>query len=72
MSPNNDDERCASAIDWTIARANLDRQGWTILPGLLSPAECRDTAALYEQDAGLRQVRSGHRHTLGLIFHDAA
>jgi hypothetical protein len=34
-------------IDWNDVHAELDQQGWAILPGLLSGPECDATSALY-------------------------
>ncbi|HEY5084011.1 MAG TPA: 2OG-Fe(II) oxygenase [Rhizomicrobium sp.] len=36
--------------DWTRIAAELDEQGWAVLPGLLDPAACDRCAALYDQD----------------------
>ncbi len=37
------------AIDWAGASADLDAQGWAILPRLLPAPECDAMVALYEQ-----------------------
>jgi uncharacterized protein len=53
------------AVDWTDAAAALDRDGWAVLPGLLSHAECDATAALYAQEAGFRSHVHMARHGFG-------
>ena len=80
------------AADWQAIAAELDAQGCARTPRLLTPAECRDLAALYDKPElfrstidmasargwsagpvrhGVSTVRSGNRHALGLVFHDA-
>ena len=36
--------------DWARIAAELDEQGWAVLPGLLDPAACDAIAASYDQD----------------------
>jgi len=43
----------------------LDRQGWALLPRLLSPAECAATAALYDVPARFRSHVIMGRHGYG-------
>lgn len=38
-------------VDWARTQENLEAQGWSILPRLLSGAECKRVAALYDSDA---------------------
>ena len=45
-SPTSVDDRIA-AVDWNHVHADLDRQGWAVLPGLLREVECDATSALY-------------------------
>ena len=45
--------------------AALDRDGWAMLPGLLSGPECDGTAALYARDAGFRSHVFMARHGFG-------
>ncbi|WP_342249275.1 2OG-Fe(II) oxygenase [Sphingomonas sp. OTU376] len=52
-------------FDWTAIAASLDTQGWAVLPGLLSPAECAGTAALYDAEAGFRSRVVMARHGFG-------
>ncbi|MBB4838015.1 hypothetical protein HNP52_001066 [Sphingomonas kyeonggiensis] len=52
-------------FDWTAIAVSLDTQGWAVLPGLLSPAECAGTAALYDAEAGFRSRVVMARHGFG-------
>jgi len=58
------DERIAS-FDWADIRAGLDRQGWAVLPGLLSEAECDAAAALYAPGDTFRSHVVMARHGFG-------
>jgi hypothetical protein len=40
--------------DWRRITAELDDQGWALLPGLLDGADCDDIAALYDREEGFR------------------
>ena len=40
--------------DWTRIAAELDEQGWAVLPGLLTQSECAVTTALYDWEDGFR------------------
>jgi hypothetical protein len=42
------------AIDWLSISADLDAQGWSIMPNLLSPAEANSIAGMYGRDDGFR------------------
>jgi len=53
------------AIDRDAVRAELDGQGWAILPGLLSAAECDATAALYGPGPVFRSHVVMARHGFG-------
>ena len=53
------------AIDWPVVSADLDEQGWAILPKLLSPAECEAIAGLYDKGAGFRSHVVMARHGFG-------
>jgi hypothetical protein len=57
-------ERVA-ALDWRAATDSLDLCGFTILPALLDPQECRALAALYPQDAPFRSRIVMQRHAFG-------
>jgi hypothetical protein len=52
-------------IDWPAAIGALDMQGWAVLPGLLSPADCAATVALYDREAGFRSHVVMARHGFG-------
>ncbi|MDB5698988.1 MAG: proline hydroxylase [Alphaproteobacteria bacterium] len=54
-----------AAIDWGAAAADLDRDGWTLLPGLLRDAECDSTAALYGPSEAFRSQVHMARHGFG-------
>jgi len=53
-------------IDWEAVRGDLDGQGWAILPGLLSAADCDATAALYGPGPIFRSHVVMARHGFGL------
>jgi hypothetical protein len=57
-------ERLA-AIDWQRAAAELDRDGWTVLPGLLSAQACDAVCGLYDDDAAFRSRVVMARHGFG-------
>src|SRR5215469_15084518 len=42
------------AVDWNQVHADLDGQGWAIVPRLLTEAEADAIAALYKQEHGFR------------------
>jgi len=52
-------------VDWRAIAADLDTQGWALLPGLLSAAECEATAALYDEAHGFRSRVVMTRHGYG-------
>jgi hypothetical protein len=54
-----------SSFDWPDVETRLDATGWALLPGLLSPAECAATAALYDDDARFRSHVIMARHGFG-------
>jgi hypothetical protein len=51
--------------DWMRVAAELDQQGWAVLPGLLTAAQCIATAALYESDDAFRSRVVMARHGFG-------
>jgi hypothetical protein len=51
--------------DWVRVAAELDQQGWAVLPGLLTAAQCFATAALYESDDAFRSRVVMARHGFG-------
>jgi uncharacterized protein len=58
------EERIA-AIDWAEVHAELDRDGWAILHGLVSDAECDATSALYGPGDVFRSQVVMARHGFG-------
>jgi len=51
--------------DWAAVERSLDEAGNAILPGLLTPAQCRDLAALYPQPRRFRSRVVMGRHGFG-------
>jgi len=54
-----------SKQDWRRIAAELDEQGWAILPGLLDQPACVATAMLYDWDDGFRSRVVMARHGFG-------
>jgi hypothetical protein len=54
-----------AAIDWSAVSADLDAQGWAVMPKLLSANECGSVAARYDQDAEFRTHIVMARHGFG-------
>ena len=54
-----------SAFDWQQAQAELDRQGWTVLPGLLRGSECGAISSLYRPRDWFRSHVVMARHGFG-------
>lgn len=52
-------------MDWTHVSADLDAQGWSILPALLDRAQCDAMAARYDSGAGFRSHVVMARHGFG-------
>ena len=53
------------AVDWTKVHADLDAQGWAIMPKLLTCPEADFIAALYRQEQGFRSQVIMARHGFG-------
>lgn len=51
--------------DWCRIAAELDEQGWAVLPGLMDSAVCAATAMLYDWDDGFRSRVVMARHGFG-------
>ena len=51
--------------DWTRIAAELDEQGWAVLPRLLTHAECAVMTALYDWEDGFRSKVVMARHGFG-------
>jgi len=54
-----------AGADWPLLLAALDERGYAVLPGVLGAAECRDIAALYDDDAAFRSRVVMARHNFG-------
>ncbi|MDB5360719.1 MAG: proline hydroxylase [Rhodospirillales bacterium] len=52
-------------IDWQPVAADLDGQGWGVLPRFLPPGECREIAGLYEGGGSFRSKVVMARHGFG-------
>jgi hypothetical protein len=55
----------ARTIDWTSVSADLDAQGWAVLPRLLSGEQCDGVAALYDDREKFRSHILMARHGFG-------
>jgi hypothetical protein len=53
------------AVDWAKAAANLDAEGWTVLPKLLTGDEADHIAGLYPREDGFRSKVVMARHGFG-------
>lgn len=53
------------ALDWKRIYADLDAQGWAVVPRLLTDAEAGSVASLYHQDRGFRSQVIMARHGFG-------
>ena len=51
--------------DWSRIAAELDEQGWALLPGLLADPDCDHIAALYDKEDGFRSRVVMARHGFG-------
>ena len=65
ISPGSSIDARIAAIDWAHVSHALDREGWVVLPGLLSDGECDGTAALYGQEELFRSHVHMARHGFG-------
>jgi hypothetical protein len=52
-------------VDWMKVHADLDAQGWAIVPKLLTCAEADSIASLYHQEQGFRSQVIMGRHGFG-------
>lgn len=52
-------------LDWKTVRARLGERGFAVLNGLVSPAECGQLIALYEQPQHFRKTISMERYRFG-------
>jgi len=51
--------------DWGLVAAELDGQGWAVLPGLLAETDCDRVTALYDRDKTFRSTVVMARHGFG-------
>jgi hypothetical protein len=58
-------EARVKSVDWTKVHADLDAQGWSILPELLMEDEANTIAGLYQQEHGFRSHVIMARHGYG-------
>ena len=54
-----------AAADWPAISADLDASGCAVTPRLLSPAQCRDLAGLYDRPELFRSTIDMARHRFG-------
>lgn len=54
-----------ATIDWTTVSADLDAQGWAVLPGLMSVTEGADIVGRYDGGEGFRSHVIMARHGFG-------
>ena len=52
-------------IDWTAAAADLDRDGYAVLPRLLDPATCSDLRGAFDNDDAFRSTVDMGRYNFG-------
>jgi hypothetical protein len=60
-----DAEARAGSYDWSALAADLNAQGCTVMPKLLSPAECKQLAAMYPDEKHFRSHVHMARHGFG-------
>lgn len=53
-------------LDWPDLRRRLDRDGVALTPPLLSPQQCAETAALFDDDSRFRSTVVMARHSYGI------
>src|SRR5437763_17067108 len=63
--PTTIEERIAS-FDWPALQQAMDDTGYATIPPLLTPDECRDLRALYDEDRHFRSRIDMARHRCGL------
>jgi hypothetical protein len=65
MRPPTEAAARVAVADWPLLLAALDQHGYAVLPGVLDPMECRDIAALYDDEAAFRSRIVMARHNFG-------
>lgn len=63
--PDEGVEARLETLDWPRASADLDSQGWAVLPRLLAPHDCAGLASLYEAGDVFRSRVVMARHGFG-------
>jgi hypothetical protein len=58
-------EARVDAVDWTKVYADLDTQGWSVVPKLMTGREAKQIAGLYHQEQGFRSHVIMARHGFG-------
>src|SRR4051812_28861095 len=53
------------SADWVGIAAALDERGFAVLPGLIDERQCRELAALYDDEAAFRSRVVMARHNFG-------
>ena len=54
-----------NGVDLSVVEGDLEAQGWSVLPHLLSAQQCDDIAGLYGEDEGFRSRVVMARHGFG-------
>lgn len=54
-----------TSIDWPAVAADLDAQGWAVMPGLLTDDDCDDMTGLYDREDSFRSRVVMARHGFG-------
>jgi uncharacterized protein len=57
--------KATDAFDWQQISHSLDSEGWAVIGGLLTQAECRATTSLYDGEDGFRSKVVMARHGFG-------
>lgn len=52
-------------LDWAALEADLDAQGWALIPGLLEPGQCARIVGLYDRKDAFRKEVDMLRHGFG-------
>ena len=64
MKPRDAAADRGAAVDWPAVAASLDERGYATAPALLTTEECRELAALYDDDSFRRRIVMQH-HAYG-------
>jgi hypothetical protein len=57
--------RVSAGVDWSLVTTDLDAKGFSVIPKLLTVAECHDIASMYRDDARFRSRIVMARHGFG-------